>query len=179
MEFTGLHQKTTPISIGLISDCGKSFYAEFTDYDKKQVDDWLKVNVIDKLLLKDKTLLGLESSFYWTMDEELKYVECTGKKESIKDALTHWLESFEKIEMWGDCLAYDWVLFCEIFGGAFCIPINVDYIAYDICTVFKNKGIDPDCSREIFSDSEILAIKHNALADAKLIKKCYDKLMSV
>jgi hypothetical protein len=31
-EFTGLHQGTTLISIGLISECGKTFYAEFTDY---------------------------------------------------------------------------------------------------------------------------------------------------
>jgi hypothetical protein len=29
-EFTGLHQGTTLISIGLISECGKTFYAEFT-----------------------------------------------------------------------------------------------------------------------------------------------------
>jgi len=33
-EFTGLHQNTTLISIGLISECGKTFYAELTDYDK-------------------------------------------------------------------------------------------------------------------------------------------------
>jgi DNA polymerase III epsilon subunit-like protein len=26
-EFTGLHQKTTLISIGLVSECGKTFYA--------------------------------------------------------------------------------------------------------------------------------------------------------
>lgn len=37
-EFTGLHQKTTLISIGLISEDGKTFYAELTDYDQTQVD---------------------------------------------------------------------------------------------------------------------------------------------
>ena len=30
-EFTGLHQNTTLISIGLVSECGKSFYAELVD----------------------------------------------------------------------------------------------------------------------------------------------------
>jgi hypothetical protein len=44
-EFTGLHQNTTLISIGLISECGKEFYAELTDYDVTQIDDWLKQNV--------------------------------------------------------------------------------------------------------------------------------------
>ena len=38
-EFTGLHQKTTLISIGFISECGKTFYAELTDYDKSQIND--------------------------------------------------------------------------------------------------------------------------------------------
>ena len=39
MEFTGLHQKTTLISIGLIAEDGRTFYAEFNDYDKSQLDD--------------------------------------------------------------------------------------------------------------------------------------------
>ena len=46
-EFTGLHQRTTLISIGLIADLGlgkgtKSFYAELTDYDQSQVDEWIQ-----------------------------------------------------------------------------------------------------------------------------------------
>ena len=52
-EFTGLHQNTTLVSIGLISEDGKTFYAEITDYDKSQVDKWLQENVIDKLILND------------------------------------------------------------------------------------------------------------------------------
>jgi len=51
-EFTGLHQNTTLISLGMISECGKTFYAEFTDYDKSQVDDWIRENVVEKLVLK-------------------------------------------------------------------------------------------------------------------------------
>ena len=52
-EFTGLHQNTTLISIGLVSECGKTFYAEFTDYDQKQVDEWIKNNVIANLTLQN------------------------------------------------------------------------------------------------------------------------------
>ena len=48
-EFTGLHQNTTLISIGLVAETGQTFYAELTDYDKNQIDDWLKTNVIDNL----------------------------------------------------------------------------------------------------------------------------------
>ena len=50
-EFTGLHKDTTLISIGLVSQDGKQFYAEFTDYDGKQVGDWIQENVIRNTLL--------------------------------------------------------------------------------------------------------------------------------
>ena len=33
-EFTGLTMKTTPISLGMVTEDGHKFYAEFTDYDK-------------------------------------------------------------------------------------------------------------------------------------------------
>jgi hypothetical protein len=79
--------------------------------------------------------------------------------------------------MWSDCLAYDWVLFCQLWGGAFGVPKNIYYIPFDICTLFKEKGIDPDINREEFAG--LVAgehDKHNALWDAKVIKKCYEKL---
>ena len=50
MEFTGLHQYTTPISLGMVTEKGDTFYAEFTNYDINQCDGWIRANVLDKLL---------------------------------------------------------------------------------------------------------------------------------
>jgi hypothetical protein len=33
-EFTGLYQNTSLVSIGLVTEDGKTFYAEFDDYPK-------------------------------------------------------------------------------------------------------------------------------------------------
>ena len=38
-EFTGLHQNTTLLSIGLVAENGRSFYAEFMDYDYGQEEN--------------------------------------------------------------------------------------------------------------------------------------------
>ncbi len=154
-EFTGLHQGTTLVSIGCASENNHEFYAEFSDYDKGQVDKWLQQNVLDNLTT---------GSFY-------------GNTEQVRGELVKWLFQFDNVEMWFDCLAYDWVLFCEVFGHAFNIPKNVYYIPFDIATLFKVKGVDPDISREEFADLTNGQIKHNALWDAKVIKKCYEKLM--
>lgn len=173
-EFTGLHQNTTLISIGFISECGKTFYAEFTDYDKSQVDDWLKENVIAKLNHPN----GDVNDCIVTEDrpnDMLAY----GTTKEIKAYLNKWLSQFDEVEMWSDCLSYDWVLFCQIFGNAFDIPKNVYYTPFDICTLFKVKGIDPDISREQFADTldSNQLKKHNALWDALVIKLCYYKLV--
>ena len=166
-EFTGLHQNTTLISIGLVSECGKTFYAEFNDYDSSQVDDWLRKNVIEKLRYNGT------SQFLYNVDGNIFY---KGASENIKEKLVIWLAKFENVEMWSDCLSYDWVLFCQLFGHAFNIPNNVYYIPFDICTLFRAEGIDPDISREGYSELKDTADKHNALWDARVITECYFKL---
>lgn len=169
-EFTGLHQGTTLISIGLVAEDGSSFYAELTDYDRLQVTEWLQINVLNKL----------KSSDLHVRDKGTSYI---GDKNGLKIELTDWLSKFEAVEMWSDCLAYDWVLFCQIFGHAFNIPKNVYYIPFDICTLFQVAGIDPDISREKFAYGEVYTemqeSKHNALFDAQLIYECYKKLIKI
>ena len=175
-EFTGLHQKTTLISIGIISECGKTFYAELYDYDKTQLDDWLKENVITKLKLKDKDILVRENKLE---DGTFEKTEVLTNMKDLKMHLTNWLSQFEDVEIWSDCLSYDWVLFNEIFGGAMEIPKHVNYIPLDICTQFKVANIDPDISREEFAETNsIEAEKHNSLWDAKVIKLCHEKLLT-
>lgn len=159
-EFTGLHQKTTLISIGLVTEDGREFYAEFTDYDKTQVDDWVQTNVIAKLT--GKGIVG-DTAF-------------------VRQELLKWLSEISHgcvLEMWSDCLAYDWMLFCELFGGAMGIPPWIYYIPFDICTLFAAKNVDPDINRETFSCLEAETCKenkHNALHDAQIIRICYNRL---
>ena len=99
-----------------------------------------------------------------------------GAKPFVRSELSKWLLKFPSVKMWSDCLAYDWVLFNELFGGAFSIPKSVYYIPFDICTMFKIKGIDPDINREQFAEISG-GVKHNALWDARVIMACYDKMM--
>lgn len=183
-EFTGLQQNTTLISIGLISECGKTFYAELTDYDKTQIDDWLQNNVIKNLLFSEPPK-GEDNHYSATRHKDNPVgndlyksfsLELRDETSVVRHQLLQWLEQFEQVEIWSDCLAYDWVLFNQIFGHAFNIPKNVYYIPFDICTLFKIKGIDPDINREEFANMKDESRKHNALWDAKVIKRCFELL---
>lgn len=154
-EFTGLHKNTTLLSIGIVDENGREFYRELDDYDHSQVDQWLRDNVIANFTNEGSVNMGM-----------------------LKEDLEEWLSKYDSVEVWSDCLAYDWMLFNDIFGHAFSIPKNVYYIPFDICTMMKLKGIDPDINREefAFGNKPKEAQKHNALWDAKVIRACYENL---
>lgn len=186
-EFTDLHKNTTLISIGFISEDDRTFYAEFNDYDRSQVNEWIQENVINNLRFREPK--SINDSFKEMEDEhygksrvdkdvpltEKWNLEMRGNKKEIAKELSEWLSQFDKVEMWSDCLHYDWVLLIDLYGRAFDIPTNVYYIPFDICTLFALRNIDPDISREEFAGME--GNKHNALHDAKVIKACYYKLL--
>jgi hypothetical protein len=201
-EFTGLHQNTTLISIGIVSDTGKAFYAEFTDYDETQVDDWILKNVIHKLKLVGIVLLTKSGAFQRVSDSvkgvydieiveendvsknmissmsDTAFYECTGNTNFVTERLKEWLKTFGECEMYSDVYAWDWILFCQLFGGAMNIPSNIYYIPQDLASTLKCNGIDPDISRIEFSGMENTE-NHNSLSDALIIKACFEKIESL
>lgn len=164
-EFTGLHQGTTLISIGLVAENEMTFYAEFTDYDKLQIDPWLQDNVIANLSGNGPQGTCSPTELF-----------VTGTRLEIRGYLEAWLKQFGSVEMWSDYLAYDWVLFCQLWGSALEVPKYIYYIPLDLSTFFKVRGINPDIHRETFAGVKAVR-KHNALHDAKVIKACYLRLI--
>lgn len=174
-EFTGLRQNTTLVSIGLVSETGRKFYGELTDYDRSQVDEFIQEHVIGTLSIRE--LIDDEKR----MVDYSNHPECIlvkGDMNAVSHELSLWLAEFGPVQMWADNLAYDWVLFCELFGGARQVPDHINYIPFDLSTAFEMKKIGPDIGRESFVGMGIDAKKHNALWDAEVLKACYEKLMN-
>ncbi len=170
-EFTGLHKDTTIVSIGMITEDGKQFYAEFTDYDSKQCDDWIQANVLEHTLQRN-----------WKKRESV-YVENyhLGTKVDIGKTLENWLAQFDQVEFISDVCHYDMVLLIDLFGTAFEFPGQCSPSCYDINQdIAKHYGIS---QKEAFNKSreeileenkiEIEGDKHNSLYDAKVIKELY------
>lgn len=176
-EFTQLRQDTTLMSIGLISDDGRKFYAEFNDYNKELVDKWIVKNVVPHMITA-KAEIAKKRGKEIFMPPYFVY----GSKEFIRDKLTQWLKSFgEDIELVSDVCHYDMVLFIDIFGKtAFDLPDFICPVCYDINQdIAKFYNISQkeafNMNREqILNKSE--ESKHNALVDAMVIKEIYEKL---
>ncbi len=156
-EFTDLTQSAQLLSLALVSECGKAFYAVFDDYDKEKCSDFVCREVIPYLELETNNL-----------KPQITYLKTNTQE--IKTALLKWLSQFEIIQMWADVPYYDWVLFCELFGGALFIPKQIHYMCMDLATCLYVKGYDIKTERiKLLNQEEIPEGYHihNALSDAK------------
>lgn len=172
-EFTSLQQNADLISLALVSEDGKEFYAEFTDYNLEKAGNdkqWIVENVIGKLILsKDNESRNLDKMYI------------RGNRAEVTSALKIWLNQFgtkkddkgniiPHIRIWADVPHYDWVLFCELFGGARKIPPQIHYMAMDLATLLLCKGVEPGTPRSELLLPEQLpqGVQHNALFDARV-----------
>lgn len=155
-EFTGLKQNADLISIGFVSENDEELYIQCYGYDVKKADKWVKENVIARL----------SSTNWYLKDEATRYISNYLKN----------IAGDGKVLMISDCLAYDWVLFNELFGGALKIPDYIYYIPMDLSTALYLNNIDPDINREEFAGIKNKDQKHNSLWDARVIKLCWEKL---
>ena len=134
-EFTGLRKDTDLISIGFITSSGRTFYAEFTDYNEKYVDNWIRDNVIDNLVLSkigSNTHIGFDTE-HWNVK---------GDREYVRSMLILWLEWLKrdkddefKYQFVSDVCHYDFVLLIDLLSGgksAFDIPTYISPVCIDI-----------------------------------------------
>lgn len=184
-EFTGLHRNTTLLSIGLVSESGAYFYAEFNDYDDSQLDDWLRNNVMSGMLYNNQSTYHWIGEF-WTgrysshpfapgskRHTNIMMKDC---REKVAENLLFWLKweydayDHKKIQFYTDCYAYDWVVLNDLIcegGNALKLPEMIDYIPLDLSTALFMHDEDPDVSREEFAGSYLcnMASKANPFCD--------------
>lgn len=146
-EFTGLRKNTTLISIGIVSEDGRKFYAEFSDFDIRQCDNWIKENVLRNLYLPK--LLGKDTlretwdeinrwkkngylvadsytvsnewfgNVYPTCKANGNVKEVVGNKSWVSACLNDWFLKFDTIQFVSDVCHYDFVLLIDLItnGG--------------------------------------------------------------
>ena len=174
-EFTGLHKDTTLISIGMVAENEDSFYAEFDDYNKEQLNDWLEENVIANLSKNQEDL----ETFANTVQKGGRFV--------VWHSLMAWLDKFDEIEFISDVCHYDFVLLIDLIcRDAISMPKNISPIChdinYDIASWFNISDEEAfNKNREDILEYFNIMIdgsKHNAIYDAKVIAAIYNKLKS-
>lgn len=159
-EFAGLRKDTTLISIGIVSEDGRKFYAELTDYNENQCNKWINQNVVKNLHLPHipwhskctENIKKLEEDGYVISQNPhipregalLEYdyfksdnenMTALGDSHWIGIALNEWLKQFDIIQFVSDVCHYDFVLLIELItngGTALDLPDNISAVCHDI-----------------------------------------------
>ncbi|WP_036096942.1 hypothetical protein [Leptospira weilii] len=167
-EYTSSHIKTTLISAGFVTIEGKELYLTFNDYDKEQLTNWVKENVL--VHIDEKKSLSTYESFIildtflreYSQGEAICFISA-GKSLDL-------LLIFQLWHLLHPELKY--------FSYERYLPNYLRHRKhFDLDTIFYLSGYDPDViDREAFVGDKKSFKKHDALYDAKIVRNCFFRL---
>ena len=166
------------VSIGIVSERGDTFYAESTNFDERNADQWVKDNVLSKL-----TWWGNENSDKsYHNGSTLRNANNTLKSEFfgpdvfIRDGILRWMSDIAGTrnldpQFYAYFADYDWVIFCRLFGRMINLPKGFPHFCMDLKQMMEERGLDTEWKRQQCPDPEG---EHNALVDAQWNKKLFN-----
>jgi hypothetical protein len=134
------------ISIGIVAEDGREFYAVNLNCDFDKASDWVKENVIPQLPHRSDPAWATKTAI---ASNVIRFV-------------------IEEPEIWADYGAFDWVAFCWLFGMLIDLPESLPMYYNDLRTEWNRLG-RPQLPKQ---DEGI----HNALVDARHNRVIYDFL---
>lgn len=150
------------ISIGIVADDGREFYAVSNEFDTRRVfkHDWLMKNVMSSI--------GHE-----VVDGDIVITDPAAmSRAEIRDGITSFLTGkLGQPELWAWYGAYDHVALAQLFGTMIQLPTGIPMYTNDIMTLV-------DLAGGVRIPAQV-GDNHNALADARFNKVRYDYLMEL
>jgi len=128
------------VSIGVVDETGREFYAVSTEFDPAKAIPWVRHNVLDKLPSPaDKA---------WLSREQIR-----------ADLLAYLTEPREPIQLWAWYAAYDHVALCQLWGAMPTLPREIPRFTHELRQRWTDAGRPPlpDAPQD----------QHDALADAR------------
>lgn len=136
------------ISLGLVRNDGASLSFTFSEgWWVAHASHWLVENVLPHL----------PPSHMWVT------------RAAAREAIEAFLADDDNIEFYGYYSAYDWVLFCQLWGRMIDLPKSFPHYCTDIKQFAENVGFPGDLKQ--FEDNT--SPKHEAVSDARQIRLYY------
>lgn len=172
------------ISIGIVCEDGRSYYAVSNEFSPKDADDWVRKNVIKQLPPRfanttDPSIRPSDkrNQFLWKTNNHIKqdlldFFGCVVEN----DYRLRWVTN-QEIEIYGYYADYDWVLFCSLFGRMINLPVGFPMYCRDLKQMLDEKSVSSGVELHNIKDSEDYprqGNEHNALDDAIWNYKLYN-----
>jgi hypothetical protein len=128
------------VSIGVVAEDGREFYAVSTEFDPDKAGQWVRENVLDKLPSPgDKAWLSRDA----IREQLMKFLSPNG----------------ENVELWAWFAAYDHVALAQLWGAMPALPRQLPRFTRDLRQRWEDVGKPPLPNPP--NDA------HDALADAR------------
>lgn len=132
------------ISIGIVCENGRDYYAVSNEFDPALANDWVRANVLPQLPSKENPA--------WRSRQQIR--QDISNFVLIGKGITEDC----KPQFWGYYCDYDWVVFCQLFGKMIDLPKSYPMYCRDLKQWCDDLG-NPELP-------ELAAGEHHALADA-------------
>lgn len=168
------------ISIGIVAEDGRTYYAVSNEYRYELANEWVKENVI---------IPAYTNLVHGDQRNELhvyNFHKHLGKStEQIKLELLEffgcwrdqhfWRAGKDEPQIYGYFADYDWVLLCSLFGRMIDLPKGFPMYCLDLKQMMDERGLSKEWKKENCPDP---TDQHNALADAKWNQKLYNAILN-
>ncbi len=158
-EFDEAESTLTLLSLALRGEDGRELYLVSTDFSTTLCNPWVRANVLPHLhsqLPKD----------HWS-EYPAKYVM---PKDKFAEQIELFLCHDGSPSFWGYYSAYDWFLFCRLWGGMLLMPKRFPKVCYDLKQLADT--LRPGVPYKDACPPPVTA--HNALSDARWNETLYN-----
>jgi hypothetical protein len=153
-EFMEDGELIEPISIGMVAEDGRELYVEFGDADLSNANDFVRDHVIPHLSEEEDNWLTIAQ---------------------IKERVLDFIGTDKDPHIYGEYCAYDWVVFCMAFGRMVDLPKQLPKYCREVKYLRDMLGVKSEQLPN--NDLELDGPEHNALADARNLKRRFDILL--
>jgi len=101
------------VSIGVVDETGREFYAVSTEFDPDQAIGWVRDNVLTKL--------PPPADRAWRSRARIR-----------EDLLAYFAEPDEDVELWAWYAAYDHVALCQLWGAMPALPRAIPRFSHEL-----------------------------------------------
>jgi 3' exoribonuclease, RNase T-like len=133
------------VSIGVVDEYDREFYAISTEFDDRAAVAWVRRNVLDRLPSPGHPA--------WRSREQIRNELYEFLVEPLRERPT------EKMELWAWYAAYDHVVLAQLWGRMPALPREIPRFTKDLRQLWDDKGRPPLPEAE--------AERHDALVDAR------------
>ncbi len=184
------------ISIGIVAEDGRTYYAISSEYDYKDADPWVRENVILPAYIHtvhgDARNVTDSTNFHKQFGKPIKQITAdilrfvfsdawrefnftNNQPEFYQYASTVGFATDKPIEFYAYYADYDWVLFCSLFGRMIDLPKGFPMYCHDLKQMMDERGLTKEWKQLNHPDPKN---EHNALADAIWNKGLYEKIIT-